>query len=671
MQLINTGPEPFFEDVVDHMAAICSSPLACVAIAEPRRQWINGVGGAKGHEAAPGDTFDVLALFGRARIAVNDTKGQPAFVAQRIGAYLANPLVLGGEEVGCLYLADAKARTWTDFEVAYLGRAARLVAGHFEARAALAERDRRIELEQQLAEAGALYQAILGSMHEGLVVQSSTGAFIESNPAAREILGLSEDELYGRTSMDPRWIDAEGRDVPGDAHPQIIALATGQPQLGKVFGVERPSGERRWVEANAMPMAGGARVVTTFKDITERLEREKLLAEALRTAENAALSKQQFLANMSHEIRTPLNGILGMAQVLSGTQLDAGQREYVSTIVESGQTLTALLNDVLDLSKIEAGRFEIAPTDANFADLLRRQLRLWRPRAEEKGLDLALSLADDLPEFLAFDTVRVQQCVSNFISNAIKFTETGRVDIVASARRAEAGYLVEIRVRDTGMGMDDDTLARLFQPFVQADETTQRSHGGTGLGLSITRRLAELMGGVATARSAPGIGSTFSFSFRAGLANGASHSADADAMLAGDTHSSLRHRNLRVLLVDDHPVNRKIASLFLKSLNIDIAEAANGKECLDALAARSFDIVLLDMHMPVMDGPTTISHIRSSNAPWACIPVLALTADAMSGDRERYLAMGMNGYLSKPLAERELLAEINRVSADQESARAA
>jgi CheY-like chemotaxis protein len=210
--------------------------------------------------------------------------------------------------------------------------------------------------------------------------------------------------------------------------------------------------------------------------------------------------------------------------------------------------------------------------------------------------------------------------------------------------------------------MDAETLARLFKPFAQADETIQRAHGGTGLGLSITRRLAELMGGNATATSEPGRGSTFRVSFRGQPAKSQPEAGvSARPSRGGDLREQLKQSNLKILLVDDHPINRQVASLFLRPFNMRIVEAVNGLEALAALARESFDIVLLDMHMPVMDGPTTIKRIRDSGQSWAGVPVIALTADAMSGDRERYLAMGMNGYLSKPLAERDLLSEIARV----------
>jgi signal transduction histidine kinase/ActR/RegA family two-component response regulator len=397
-------------------------------------------------------------------------------------------------------------------------------------------------------------------------------------------------------------------------------------------------------------------------DITDLRKREKELERAKKAAEAASQSKSAFLANMSHEIRTPLNGIMGMAQVLEGTTLDASQREFLTTIIESGKTLMALLNDVLDLSKIEAGKFDIVPTDTSIHHMLRRQLKLWKPRAEEKGLELTLAFDADLPAYLAFDTVRVQQCIGNLVSNAIKFTAKGRVEIFALAKaQGDGSHLIEVRVIDTGPGMDEETLGRLFRPFAQADETIQRAHGGTGLGLSITRRLAELMGGSASATSTPGRGSTFRVSFRGGAAKSQPEAGVTARPADGDIRETLKQSNLRVLLVDDHPINRQVAALFLRPFNMKIVEAVNGQEALDALAREPFDLVLLDMHMPVMDGPTTIRNIRASDQPWQSIPVIALTADAMSGDRERYLGMGMNGYLSKPLAERELLSEIGRV----------
>jgi signal transduction histidine kinase/ActR/RegA family two-component response regulator len=460
---------------------------------------------------------------------------------------------------------------------------------------------------------------------------------------------------------------AQFRKALPDANDAEIEAAAGDHfvyfQNGETYMTRTEDG--RTVLATFRQMSRGRKAGISV-DVTDLRKREKELEKAHKAAEAASQSKSSFLANMSHEIRTPLNGIMGMAQVLENTNLDQQQREFITTILESGKTLMSLLNDVLDLSKIEAGKFDVTPTDASVHHMMRRQLRLWRPRAEEKGLELSLAFDADLPAYLSFDTVRAQQCVSNLVSNAIKFTAEGGVEILVGSRpTADGAHMVEVRVRDTGSGMDAETLGRLFQPFAQADETISRRHGGTGLGLSITQRLAELMGGNASATSEPGRGSTFCFSFRGEAAKSQPEAGvNARPSRGGDVRDMLKASNLRVLLVDDHPINRQVASLFLRPFNMRIVEAVNGAEALAALERETFDVVLLDMHMPVMDGPTAIGHIRASGKPWADVPVIALTADAMSGDRERYLGMGMNGYLSKPLAERDLLSEIARVRDD-------
>jgi signal transduction histidine kinase/FixJ family two-component response regulator len=405
---------------------------------------------------------------------------------------------------------------------------------------------------------------------------------------------------------------------------------------------ETRTNDNRIVQITYRPMADGRKVAISV-DVTELRQRERELKKAQAAAIAASNAKSAFLANMSHEIRTPLNGILGMAQVLEMGNLTPDQRDQVSTILDSGRNLMALLNDVLDLSKIEAG--------------------LWKPKAEEAGLEFYLSLDADLPQVLNFDAVRVRQCVSNLVSNAIKFTKQGRVEVFVTARqRGDGLHLVKVRISDTGIGMDEETVSRLFTPFTQADDSTSRKYGGTGLGLSITRKLAELMGGEATVRSEPGRGSEFTFSFLAGEAAPQHRVVSEGIPLSEDeARSSLKDQNLRLLLVDDHPINRQVASLFLRPFNMRVVEATNGLEALAALERETFDVVCLDVHMPVMDGTQTIAAIRASNEPWANIPVIALTADAMTGDKERYLGMGMDGYLSKPIAERDLVTEITRL----------
>jgi signal transduction histidine kinase/ActR/RegA family two-component response regulator len=378
----------------------------------------------------------------------------------------------------------------------------------------------------------------------------------------------------------------------------------------------------------------------------------------------ASRAKSEFLASMSHEIRTPLNGILGMAQVLDRQKLPPYQRQLVATILESGRILTGLLNDVLDLSKVEAGKLEISAVDENLPDLLKGLVRLFGPVAQQKGLECELQIDPRVPERLCFDPVRVRQCISNLISNAIKFTEQGSVRIKARVEgNAGDGYLVRIGVADTGIGMSDLVQAMVFEPFTQADSSTTRRFGGTGLGLAITRNLAHMMDGEILLESEEGKGSLFTLMFPAKAALTAAEAPIkiGSAPLPPVPEAIEAFEKTRVLVVDDNAINREVAKGILAQYGIAASEAENGRQALENLVNSPFDLVLLDVHMPVMDGIEAIRQIRTAQEDWKDIPVIALTADAMSGDREKYLAMGMTSYVSKPIQRLELMEEIRRV----------
>ena len=392
---------------------------------------------------------------------------------------------------------------------------------------------------------------------------------------------------------------------------------------------------------------------------TKLTQQEARLRAAKEQAERSNQAKSEFLANMSHEIRTPLNGVLGMAQSLQHDALSLPQREKVAIILESGSTLMTVLNDVLDLSKIEAGKLEISCTDSDIIKTVGRIRRLFLPQAREKGLDIDFYCQPDLPRWLCFDPARVRQCVSNLLSNAIKFTESGMITIGVSGEPCDGDYVISITIADTGIGMTPDTMASLFSAFTQADGSTSRRFGGTGLGLTIARQLARMMGGDVTSTSEVGKGSTFTFSFHAVAASRREEdleSPDDPAVPHVPDGGQLRHA--RILLTDDNAINRRVIKMLLAPLEVSITEAGNGREALDKLAAERFDLVLLDIHMPVMDGPQTIDAIRCSTESWRTVPVIALTANAMSGDREKYIALGMDDYLSKPVDRRELHAKL-------------
>lgn len=387
------------------------------------------------------------------------------------------------------------------------------------------------------------------------------------------------------------------------------------------------------------------------------------LKKAREAAESASATKSEFLSNTSHEIRTPLNALLGMAQVLAREDLPAAQREKVDIILESGRTLLTLLNDVLDMSKIEAGRLDIAPVVHDLSHAIERTMAIWQAKAYEKGLSLTLDIAQDANGTFHFDPVRIRQCVSNLISNAIKFTESGGVSVTIKADApCNNQRSIAIAVQDTGIGMNEAQIARLFQPFVQAEKTTARHYGGTGLGLSISRKLARLMGGDLTVESEPGRGSTFLFTFQAGVVasntDRVENHSDTDEVQKA---TSVSLRGKRILLVDDNALNRQVARLFLDPFDPVIVDAEHGQDALDMLQSASFDLVLTDMRMPVMDGPELVTAIRGSNQTWHAVAIIALTADAMQDQRNSYLSMGINGYVSKPIDANELVAEISRV----------
>ena len=391
-----------------------------------------------------------------------------------------------------------------------------------------------------------------------------------------------------------------------------------------------------------------------------QVQTSRKLKTAIALAEAANSAKSAFLANMSHEIRTPLNGVLGMAQCLEKQDLNPEAQDCVATILDSGKTLFATVNDLLDLSKIETGKMDVSPIPGDLSHCLHRLTKLWKASAEDKGIELVLEVSDSIPSILTFDPVRVRQCISNLVSNAIKFTEKGSVSITVTGEAQEnadqkQAWLIKVEIADTGIGMSEEQSAKLFSAFQQADSSTARRFGGTGLGLAISRNLARLMKGDITVESFPGKGSIFTLTFLAKRSDSAVMPSAIAPVL--DDLTSLDH--LRILLVDDNKVNRTVASAFLKPYGATVVEASNGSEAIAKLETDAlFDIILLDIHMPVLDGPATLKRIRSTDAGWSNIPIVALTADAMDGTREQYLAMGFDGYVTKPVVRDELVREI-------------
>jgi signal transduction histidine kinase/CheY-like chemotaxis protein len=388
--------------------------------------------------------------------------------------------------------------------------------------------------------------------------------------------------------------------------------------------------------------------------------------QSRRAAEKATSAKSEFLANMSHEIRTPLNGIVAMTELLSRSGLNTEQSEMAGIVLTSSESLMTIVNDILDFSKIEAGSMQMEEIPFDLRALTYDAVRLFTPQAKEKSLAIECSVAADIPPMIFGDPVRVRQVLTNLTSNAIKFTAQGSVKVeVELAGDSQVGPAVLIRVTDSGIGIAPEVSARLFRAFSQADSATTRKYGGTGLGLAIVLRLTTLMGGSVGMESTRGKGSTFWFLIPARAAAVIGEAAKQppaaslrfaascgpDVVLASDVEQTRQggQPGCRILIVEDNPVNQMVASRALGTLGYEAEVVAGGEAALEVLAHSQFDLILMDCQMPGMDGYDATAEIRRREAGRSRIPIVAMTANAIDGDRERCMAAGMDDYISKPI----------------------
>ena len=501
---------------------------------------------------------------------------------------------------------------------------------------------------------------------------------------ALEIGELSMWELDHRdrrvNSAGPTVLDSDGgrdyetmnRDIwygvhPADRPAAIAAWkryeADGAP-FRATFRMLQRNAPHVWVQAASelvkAPDGQVERTVGVLRNIDRQKRSEIALAKARDAAEAANRAKSEFLANMSHEIRTPLNGVMGVASALSRTPLDGGQREMVGLIESSAKTLESLLSDVLDLARVESGRLELAEEPFELSRCIADVAALFQPSAEAKGLPLIVEPAPEIDGVFLGDAARIRQILSNLVSNALKFTHAGAVRLGASALRTPAGVEARVWVSDTGIGFDEETKARLFGRFEQADGSITRRYGGTGLGLAISRSLAERMGGTLEARAKPGEGATFTVCLP--LTRGAvgpAFAAPDDAAGPGPDQ-----RPLKVLLAEDHPVNRRVVQLILEAAGVVLTCVENGALAVEAWERDAFDLVLMDMQMPVMDGLTAIRAIREREARTGRprTPIQALTANALPDHVRATRDAGADGHLTKPITADGLIEVVDRVA---------
>ncbi|WP_439472830.1 ATP-binding protein [Brevundimonas sp.] len=389
--------------------------------------------------------------------------------------------------------------------------------------------------------------------------------------------------------------------------------------------------------------------------------------ESARDKANAANdAKSNFLGVISHELRTPMNGVLGAAQLLGATRLEPTQREYLSIIRNSGDNLLSLLNDILDMTKIEAGKMTFEVVDVNVEDLDKRVTGPFQAQAEAKGLDFVAVREGEIPAVVRGDPLRVCQVIHNLLSNAVKFTDAGQITYTVRGERLDDQHVrFDFLIRDSGSGIAPEDLARLFQPFTQVDASSTRRFGGTGLGLTISRRMANIMGGDITVESTVGEGSTFTFSVEAEVVRWVEED-EAEAIVAEIEGG----QSLNVLVVEDHPVNRMILEAWMSSASHTSATAENGQIAIEAAGEQRFDLIIMDVNMPVMDGLTATRAIRAGNGPNRETPVVVLSASARIEDHQAGLDAGADAYLNKPIDFAALAMVMNRVNAGRAGVRA-
>jgi PAS domain S-box-containing protein len=512
--------------------------------------------------------------------------------------------------------------------------------------------------EEALRKSESFNRSIIQSSRDCIKVLDFEGRIRFMNRGGQALLGIDNLSLYLNQGYADLWDEAQ--------RPQVLRAlerARGGETVSFQGGLPTLNGEPKWWDMVVSPIqdAEGRMegILVVSRDITEWKRTEIALERAKESAEAASRAKSQFLAVMSHEIRTPMNAIMGMTDLTLETDLTDRQREYLEMVRSSSEHLLALINDILDLSRIEAGKVEIVHRPFRLRESMAEIVRTFSIRARDRGLDLVYHVDEDVPDDLAGDVGRLRQVVYNLVANGIKFTPRGEVLVHIALMDAVPGTATLcIQVADTGIGVPAEKQAEIFDPFIQADASISRPYEGAGLGLPISRSLARMMGGNLRLESEPGGGSTFgaTLPFDRPAADGVDNRV-AGRPAAPPTGTPAVPTGLNILVAEDNPFNQKLVSILLEKKGHTATSARSGREALAALETGTFDLVLMDIQMPDMDGLEATAAIRRSEAEAATgrrLPIIALTAHAMAGDRDRFLAAGMDGYVPKPITAENL-----------------
>lgn len=636
-QIMDTLAEEEFDNLTRIASHIFDAPIALITLLDDKRQWFKSKIGLEVEGTPREISFCQYAIVDGEPLIVNDAKEDERFEdnplvtgAPNIRFYAGHPITNEqGHSLGTLCVIDDKPRSVTAEQI-------ELLKGLAETAMSLIA-CRRVNYRLEI------YKRFFDESLNLMCIVDMQGICKEVNPFFMRKLGWEQGELLSKPLMDFFHPDDQER-----AHTQRAKLNEGEPAVEFENRLRKKDGSYIWVQWNCQPDPAAGQMFAIAYDITPLKEKNAALHEAIH-------HKDIFLSNMSHEIRTPMNAIIGFSDLMERTELGPTQREYLDAISVAGNNLLAIINDILDLSKIEAGKIDLESKPLELKKVIQDAIKLSQSKAEEKGLRLRASLDMNAPEYIMGDPTRLHQILVNLISNAVKFTNQGGVTVEVEVRdRDEEHADLCFKVTDTGIGISEEDQERIFNRFEQARQPKEVLFGGTGLGLSIVKMLVELHGGRVELESQPGQGTTFSCYLRLPLAQSPEKPKATDV----DTNSTLKLSGVRILLAEDNKLNQKLGSFALKNNGAIVEFAEDGEAAVEMAQKQAYDIILMDLQMPKMNGYEATKQIRKTVE--AETPIIACTAHSLVGERMKCIEAGMNDYISKPYTEAILVEAIQK-----------
>ncbi len=670
--ILDTPQEESFDSLARLAAHVCEVPIVFISMLDAERQWHKARIGAEGSEVPREHTFCDHTIRQDELFEIPDSLSDERFIDNpfvtgepHIRFYAGMPLRSpDGYNVGTLCVVDKSPRELNSAQKEALRTIAKQVVLQLELRKRneklsealtklVEERihDTNVQLRAKEAEADYLLEAL--NKANATVEFDAAGKILQANSNFLKLVGYTPEEI-----ADCHWEKLNCCSEALDQEQLWEQISQGDVDQERLQ-IQGKDGKTYWVKATFSTfcdMQGQyLRILEIAQDITREMQAEQKMKQAKELAEKATEARDSFLANMSHEIRTPMNAILGFTDLLSGTDIDEEQREYVQSVKIAGENLLSIINDILDLSKIESDMLTLENEPFAVRKVLQNVQRIMRVKADEKQLALKLYIDEDIPPFISGDAHRLSQVLINLVGNAIKFTESGNVSIYTDlhARTATQDTLV-FRIRDTGIGIPFEKLKVIFDRFTQANEHTTRKYGGTGLGLNITRLLIEKQGGSIEVESEEGTGSEFTFYIPFERTQ---FTEESQLQKPSELRPA---RRLRLLMCEDNALNQRLAEIVIRQFGMELDLADNGLIGLEMMQQKSYDLVLMDLQMPEKDGYQTTSAIR--NELRSDVPIMAITAHSLVGEKEKCLEYGMNDYISKPFNKDELYAKIVRLT---------